>query len=296
MRTLLLITGLLLLLAIEILQVYFIMPFPGSQQRNTLDFAYWLNNNSWWLRTIALLIILYPVVQIFRYSVMWKKVVLFIGLLFYAVVFYLFNFRFKADKMFYQPVNRSFATTANNTIEHNKLIIGVAINGEAKAYPVQLIGYHHQVRDTIGNTPVMVTYCTVCRTGRVFSPVINGRNETFRLVGMDHFNAMFEDKSTKSWWQQATGVAVAGPLKGVALQELPSSQSTLAVWLRQYPQSLVLQPDASFSKEYKDRLPLIKAPLKAVLKKGIRHRGNLNRGLLALRITRRQKRMIGINR
>ena len=92
------------------------------------------------------------------------------------------------------------------------------INGEAKAYPIQLIGYHHQVMDTVGNEPVIITYCTVCRTGRVYSSSLNGRHESFRLVGMDHFNAVFEDETTKTWWQQATGEAIAGPLKGSAAQ------------------------------------------------------------------------------
>jgi hypothetical protein len=119
----------------------------------------------------------------------------------------------------------------DNKVDRKKLVIGVVSNNEAKAYPIQIIGYHHQVRDTIGNTPIMVTYCTVCRTGRVFSPVVNGKPETFRLVGMDHFNAMFEDATTESWWQQATGVAVTGKLKGKALQEIPSTQSTLESWL-----------------------------------------------------------------
>jgi hypothetical protein len=44
----------------------------------------------------------------------------------------------------------------------------------------------------------MITYCTVCRTGRVFSPDVDGKPETFRLVGMDHFNAMFEDENQKA--------------------------------------------------------------------------------------------------
>jgi hypothetical protein len=134
----------------------------------------------------------------------------------------------------------------------DKLVIGVTINGESKAYPIQLIGYHHQVQDSIGNTPIIVTYCTVCRTGRVFSPVIDGYKETFRLVGMDHFNAMFEDASTGSWWRQATGVAVAGPLWGKQLAEIPSTQATLATWMSQYPGSLVFQPDTSFVKQYED--------------------------------------------
>ncbi len=59
---------------------------------------------------------------------------------------------------------------------------------------------------------------------------------------MDHFSAMFEDAATKSWWRQVTGVAVAGPLKGKQLAEIPSSQLTLAAWMDQYPQSRVFQP------------------------------------------------------
>lgn len=129
-------------------------------------------------------------------------------------------------------------------------MIGVVINGEARAYPIQLIGYHHQVMDTVGNTPVMVTYCTVCRTGRVFSPIVNGNHETFRLVGMDHYNAVFEDAGTKSWWQQATGVAITGPLKGTVLKEFTSRQLPLQSWLREYPNSLILEPDMTFSNNY----------------------------------------------
>jgi hypothetical protein len=67
---------------------------------------------------------------------------------------------------------------------------------------------------------------------------------------MDHFNAMFEDATTKSWWQQATGVAITGPLKGTSLKEFPSRQLTLDVWLRQYPNSLIMQPDISFTDNY----------------------------------------------
>jgi hypothetical protein len=67
----------------------------------------------------------------------------------------------------------------------------------------------HQVRDSINHIPVMVTYCTVCRTGRIYNPIVNGKAETFRLVGMDHFNAMFEDATTKSWWRQSTGECIA---------------------------------------------------------------------------------------
>lgn len=267
MKILLLITGLLLLFAAEILRVYFIMPFPGSQRSNTIDIAFWLHNNIFWVRILALLLIAYPLVHVLLHSKTWKKLTLLAVLALYAFIFYKFNFRFQADKMFYQPEHKLFSTANGNKIPEEKLIIGVAINGEAKAYPIQLIGYHHQVRDTVGNTPVMITYCTVCRTGRVFSPVVKGKNETFRLVGMDHFNAMFEDLSTKSWWRQATGVAIAGPLTGASLQELPSKQSTLSSWLQQYPGSLVLQPDTVFKKDYEDLAEFDKGTIKSGLEK-----------------------------
>ncbi|WP_026260231.1 DUF3179 domain-containing (seleno)protein [Segetibacter koreensis] len=252
MQRLLLIIGFLLLFTVEILRVYFIMPFPGSQQTNTISFAYWLSGNIVWLRILAFLLILFPVINIFKNGKKQARIILPSALLLYAIVFFFINFQAEADKMFYQPHQLVFAQPGTNKIKGDKLVIGVAINGEAKAYPIQFIGYHHQVRDSVGHTPVIVTYCTVCRTGRAFSPEVRGKVETFRLVGMDHFNAMFEDATTKSWWQQATGVAVAGPLRGTALQEIPSRQSTLAAWLQQYPNSFIMQPDTLFADEYKD--------------------------------------------
>ena len=180
----------------------------------------------------------------------WGRILLVLALVFYSIVFYAVNFRFLADKIFYQPNHKIFATQATNKIEGDQLVIGVVINGEAKAYPIELIGYHHQVQDTIGGAPVMITYCTVCHTGRVFHPIVNGKKETFRLVGMDHFNAMFEDNATKSWWRQVTGEAITGPLKGTVLAEIPSQQMTVAAWLKENPSSLILQPDPDFTRHY----------------------------------------------
>jgi hypothetical protein len=79
---------------------------------------------------------------------------------------------------------------------------------------------------------------------------VNGAVEQFRLVGMDHFNAMLEDVRTRSWWRQANGEAVAGPLTGTAMPELPSRQVSLRQWLSLYPHSLVMQADSAFTSEY----------------------------------------------
>lgn len=252
MKGWLLTIGLVYLIAVEILRVYFIMPFPGSQKADTIDIAYFIGRNILWLRLIGFAITIIPLTGILKNSKTWKKVVTILALLFYAFVFYMFNFKFLADKMFYQPKNKLLVNASSDTTNRNNLVIGVAINNEAKAYPIEVIGYHHQVRDTIGGEAVMITYCTVCRTGRVYSPRVHGKPENFRLVGMDHFNAMFEDATTKSWWRQQNGTAIAGPLKGSVLKEIFSQQMALGAWLALHPNSYVLQPDSNFRKQYAD--------------------------------------------
>jgi hypothetical protein len=155
-----------------------------------------------------------------------------------------------ADHMFIAPKSVVMVPASENKVDTARLVVGVDVDGNARAFPLQFIGYHHQVRDTVAGRELMVTYCTVCRTGRVFSPAVDGRSERFRLVGMDHFNAMFEDSTTRSWWRQANGEAIAGPAKGKVLDEIPSVQVKLGEWLALHPKSLVMQADSSLGDEY----------------------------------------------
>ena len=106
----------------------------------------------------------------------------------------------------------------------------------------------HQVQDTIGGKPVIVTYCTVCRTGRVFEPVVNGKNEKFRLVGMDHFNAMFEDATTKSWWRYGKRSHCRKKQKGNCLKFSVTQTSLSRMVAATSLCSLIMQPDSSFIK------------------------------------------------
>ena len=238
--------GLLGLFLFEIANVYFIMPMPGSQQMNSIDLAYFLYKWRWIFRGLFGAMI---IIGLFRSH--WKrKWALFFPIAFVAAVVYMTNFVMAADHMFYQPKKVLMLTAAENKVDSNRLVIGVANNGEAKAYPIQFLGYHHQVQDTVGGKPMIITYCTVCRTGRVYEPLVNGKPEKFRLVGMDHFNAMFEDATTKSWWRQVSGEAITGKLKGQQLPEVFSTQTSLTDWLQLNPNSLVMQADENFIKSY----------------------------------------------
>ncbi|GAB4016742.1 DUF3179 domain-containing (seleno)protein [Spirosoma koreense] len=238
--------GIIGLLGFEVANVYFIMPMPGSQRMNSLDLAYFLYSWRWGFRLLFGALILIGALRAFQGS-KWPALV---ALVLVAVVSYAFNFRMAADHMFYQPGSLQLKGAPENTVKPDREVLGIEVNGQAKAYPIQYIGYHHQVLDTLGGQPIMVTYCTVCRTGRAFRPVVNGHSERFRLVGMDHFNAMFEDATTGSWWRQANGEAIAGQLKGDTLPEVFSEQMTLKQWLTLHPNSLVMQPDTTFNERY----------------------------------------------
>ncbi len=244
--------GLVGLLLFEIANVYFIMPMPGSQQMSSIDAAYFLYKWRWVFRVAFGLMIIVGLLR-GRWHRKWKwGLVVPIGIL--AVVIYMANFQMAADAMFRQPKSLVMATASGNSVEANRLVIGISVNGEAKAYPIRFLGYHHHVQDTVGGRTILVTYCTVCRTGRVFEPLVNGKKESFRLVGMDHFNAMLEDETTGSWWQQATGKAITGKLKGLQLPEVHSTQTSLAQWMKLYPQSKVMQADPAFIDAYDSTL------------------------------------------
>lgn len=230
----------------EIANVYFIMPFPGSQEMNSIGLAYFLHTFCWIFRGVFAILIIWSVTKIIKSS----KILPALSVVVLLGIIYATNFVMAADSMFLQPKKLILASASENAVDSDRIVLGVSLNNQAKAYPMQFLGYHHQVFDSVGGKPIIVTYCTVCRTGRVFEPIVNGKLETFRLVGMDHFNAMFEDAATKSWWRQATGEAIAGKLKGTFLPEVPSKQMRLKNWLTLYPNSLIMQADANFKSEY----------------------------------------------
>ncbi len=241
--------GVVGLILFEIANVYFIMPMPGSQRMRSIDVAYSLYQWRWPVRAVVGALLVAGLVPAWRAALgrRWR-VAAAVGVA--GLVTYFFNFRLSADHQFRQPTTLAMVPGGRNTVATDRLVVGIEINGDARAYPLQFIGYHHQVRDTVGGQEVLVSYCTVCRTGRVFTPVVEGRVERFRLVGMDQFNAMFEDETTGSWWRQANGEAIVGSRKGTILPEIPSVQVTLKRWLSLHPASLVMQGDPAYRDAY----------------------------------------------
>ena len=250
MKKALLPIAVILLFAIEFLNIWFLMPFPGSQQKSMIGFSWFMHHQIWWMRLLLYILISW---QVFRLAVrrkMGRMIAVGICLVLYGVVAYYLNSKLNPQQMFQMPAEPVYADAQSNTVSEGKLVLGVFLNGTAKAYPLEIIAYHHQIRDKIGRTDVLITYCSLCRSARVYLPEVENEFAHFSLVGIDQYNAILEDDVTGSWWQQATGTAIAGKSKGAQLEEVPAQQMSLKKWFELYPEALVLQADTAFRKQY----------------------------------------------
>ena len=102
---------------------------------------------------------------------------------------------------------------------------GAADDCATRAYPLDhMVIARHLVHDTVGSTPVVVTYCALCRTGLAFRSEVGGRPARFGVVGVFRRNLIMEDDVSGTLWQQATGRAIYGPHAGDSLELLPAVQ------------------------------------------------------------------------
>jgi hypothetical protein len=70
----------------------------------------------------------------------------------------------------------------------------------------------------------------------------------FHLAGINNQNFIMRDEETGSWWQQVTGEAIYGPLKGQKLRPFFHDELTFALWKQEKPQGRVLRPDESLAR------------------------------------------------
>ena len=133
-------TGLTGLALFEIANVYFIMPMPGSQQFNSIDLAYFLYSYRWFFRASFLILVLAGSLSAFRSKRSWIPVTAAIPVL---VILYMFNFRMTADHMFLQPEALVLKSKSENILNDSSIVVAISHQGEARAYPIRLIQYHH---------------------------------------------------------------------------------------------------------------------------------------------------------
>jgi len=136
-------------------------------------------------------------------------------------------------------------------VSDTDIVIGLRINGEAKAYPLFIMVWHEIVNDEIGNIPVAVTYCPLCFTNQVFERIIDDQVVEFGTSGkLYNSNLVMYDRLTDSLWSQALGLAITGELSGYELKKIPFDVILWKDWKSLYPDTSVLTTNTGHIRAY----------------------------------------------
>lgn len=228
--------------------MFVIRPFrPQGARELELALAVW--HAAPWVAGLCVVVVALLTVRLWKMSRAGMRILL-AGLLFLALSGAIFANVNIFEKMFHPYDSPAFGSAAEVKVDADDKVLAVTVGQDARAYPICTMGYHHIVNDTLGGVPIAVTYCTLCHTGLVWSRMLDGRLLRFRLAGINNGNALLRDEQTSSIWQQSTGEAIFGPLKGKQLELVRSDELSFGLWRREQPQGKVLLPDAPYAAEY----------------------------------------------
>lgn len=144
------------------------------------------------------------------------------------------------------PVNE-----ANEWLEDREPVVFVQVGDDARAYPIQILIWHEIVNDVVGNEPLIVSFCPLCNTAIAFKRTFDGTVLDFGTTGrLRYSNLIMYDRQTETWWQQATGNAIAGEHTGAQLEFYPASMISWADFKDLYPDGKVLSRDTGHPRDY----------------------------------------------
>ena len=149
---------------------------------------------------------------------------------------------------------RQIAAEQADYLLDDDLVFGVAINGDARAYPLRIMGWHEMFNDVIGGVPLALAYCTLCGSGILFETGRDGQDPfQFGSSGfLYRSNKLMFDRGTHSLWNQFTGKPVSGELvnSGIELRQRPVVIETWANWRAANPTTTVLDLNTGFLRNY----------------------------------------------
>ena len=136
-------------------------------------------------------------------------------------------------------------------LEPQEPVIAFELEGEARAYPIQILIWHEIVNDAIRGVPVAVTFCPLCNTAIVFDRRVDGKTLTFGTTGnLRNADLVMYDRQTESWWQQFGGRALLGELTGAELDQLPAKVVAWREFEREEPDGKVLSRETGHARDY----------------------------------------------
>lgn len=141
----------------------------------------------------------------------------------------------------------AFDTAETTPFASDDVVIGVVINGEAKAYPFRVMDWHEIVNDTVGGINISVSYCPLCDTIVAFE-----RGETtFGVSGKLYQSCLvMYDRADDTLYAQPWAAGIMGEKVNENLARIPAVKTTLGSWLARHPESEILSTRTGHSRNY----------------------------------------------
>jgi len=137
-------------------------------------------------------------------------------------------------------------------------VLGVEVDGEARAYPLRFMRWHEVANDQLGGRQILVTYNPLCDAAVVCDRRVGSETLVFGASGLVYNSNLLlydrrDDPGASSLWSQLDARAVAGPAAGqeLSLELLPSALTTWGTWLENHASTLVLAPLERLKRVYK---------------------------------------------
>jgi hypothetical protein len=130
---------------------------------------------------------------------------------------------------------------ADEYLADQEAVVVLDIEGDARAYPVQILIWHEIVNDVVGDVPVSITYCPLCNSAVSYRRVVQGQVTTFGTSGLLFNSALvMYDRLTESLWTHYNGEAIAGIATSERLGPISSPLLGWAEFKETFPDGLVL--------------------------------------------------------
>jgi hypothetical protein len=135
------------------------------------------------------------------------------------------------------------------------IVFGLEINGDVRAYPRRILGWHEMFVDDVGGVPVVGVYCTLCGTMILYQTRVAGQDHELGTSGfLYRSNKLMYDRATQSLWNTLWGKPVVGPLVGsdIVLPRLSVVTTTWGEWRRRHPETRVLSLATGAVRDYRE--------------------------------------------
>jgi hypothetical protein len=138
-------------------------------------------------------------------------------------------------------------------IADEDLVIAISVNGDHRAYPARILDRHEIVNDTIGGTPIAITWCPLCGSAVGIHRKLGNVVTEFGVSGvLYNSDLVFYDRDSNTLWDQVEARGIVGPKTGQQLTLVPVTMTSWARWRNAHPDTRVLSADTGFEKDYSE--------------------------------------------